>query len=36
MFGSLLRTAEGLGVAKVYLTGYTPIQLAMATPVCHT
>jgi tRNA G18 (ribose-2'-O)-methylase SpoU len=22
--GSLLRTAEGLGVAKVYLTGYTP------------
>lgn len=22
--GSLLRTAEGLGVTKVYLTGYTP------------
>jgi len=22
--GSLLRTAEGLGLAKVYLTGYTP------------
>ena len=22
--GSLLRTAEGLGVKKVYLTGYTP------------
>jgi tRNA G18 (ribose-2'-O)-methylase SpoU len=22
--GSLLRTAEGLGVARVYLTGYTP------------
>jgi len=22
--GSLLRTAEGLGVSKVYLTGYTP------------
>lgn len=22
--GSLLRTAEGLGVAKIYLTGYTP------------
>lgn len=22
--GSLLRTADGLGVAKVYLTGYTP------------
>jgi tRNA G18 (ribose-2'-O)-methylase SpoU len=25
--GSLLRTAEGLGVAKVYLTGYTPYPL---------
>lgn len=25
--GSLLRTAEGLGVAKVYLTGYTPSPL---------
>jgi tRNA G18 (ribose-2'-O)-methylase SpoU len=26
--GSLLRTAEGLGVIKVYLTGYTPYPLA--------
>lgn len=26
--GSLLRTAEGLGVARVYLTGYTPYPLA--------
>jgi 23S rRNA (guanosine2251-2'-O)-methyltransferase len=26
--GSLLRTAEGLGVAKVYLTGYTPYPLS--------
>jgi tRNA G18 (ribose-2'-O)-methylase SpoU len=26
--GSLLRTAEGLGVRKVYLTGYTPYPLA--------
>lgn len=25
--GSLLRTAEGLGMAKVYLTGYTPYPL---------
>ena len=25
--GSLLRTAEGLGVRKVYLTGYTPYPL---------
>jgi tRNA G18 (ribose-2'-O)-methylase SpoU len=25
--GSLLRTAEGLGVFKVYLTGYTPYPL---------
>lgn len=25
--GSLLRTAEGLGVKKVYLTGYTPYPL---------
>jgi tRNA G18 (ribose-2'-O)-methylase SpoU len=25
--GSLLRTAEGLGVQKVYLTGYTPYPL---------
>lgn len=26
--GSLLRTAEGLGVAKVYLTGYTPYPVS--------
>lgn len=26
--GSLLRTAEGLGVSKVFLTGYTPYPLA--------
>lgn len=26
--GSLLRTAEGLGVKKVYLTGYTPYPVA--------
>jgi len=26
--GSLLRTAEGLGVSKVYLTGYTPYPVA--------
>jgi tRNA G18 (ribose-2'-O)-methylase SpoU len=26
--GSLLRTAEGLGVEKVYLTGYTPYPIA--------
>lgn len=26
--GSLFRTAEGLGVQKVYLTGYTPYPLA--------
>ncbi len=25
--GSLLRTAEGLGVSKVYLTGYTPYPI---------
>ena len=25
--GSLLRTAEGIGVTKVYLTGYTPYPL---------
>jgi len=25
--GSLLRTAEGLGIEKVYLTGYTPYPL---------
>ena len=28
--GSLLRTAEGLGVEKVYLTGYTPYPVASA------
>lgn len=26
--GSLLRTAEGLGAVKVYLTGYTPYPIA--------
>ncbi|MEK7594659.1 MAG: TrmH family RNA methyltransferase [Patescibacteria group bacterium] len=26
--GSLLRTAEGLGVKKVYLTGYTPYPIS--------
>ncbi|HWT55802.1 MAG TPA: TrmH family RNA methyltransferase [Candidatus Microsaccharimonas sp.] len=26
--GSLLRTAEGLGVSKLYMTGYTPYPLA--------
>ncbi len=26
--GSLLRTAEGLGVERVYLTGYTPYPIA--------
>lgn len=26
--GSLLRTAEGLGISHVYLTGYTPYPLA--------
>src|SRR5579863_6553497 len=26
--GSLLRTADGLGVKKVYLTGYTPYPLS--------
>jgi len=30
--GSLLRTAEGLGVAYVYLTGYTPFPLAKNDP----
>jgi 23S rRNA (guanosine2251-2'-O)-methyltransferase len=25
--GSLLRTAEGLGISKVYLTGYTPYPI---------
>lgn len=28
--GSLLRTAEGLGVTKVFLTGYTPFPLGQA------
>lgn len=28
--GSLLRTAEGLGAAKVYLTGYTPYPMGQA------
>jgi len=28
--GSLLRTAEGLGVSKVYLTGYTPYPAQVA------
>lgn len=28
--GSLLRTAEGLGLAKVYLTGYTPYPTGQA------
>lgn len=28
--GSLLRTAEGLGVTKVYLTGYTPFPAGQA------
>jgi 23S rRNA (guanosine2251-2'-O)-methyltransferase len=27
--GSLLRTAEGLGVAKVYLSGYTPYPTSL-------
>jgi tRNA G18 (ribose-2'-O)-methylase SpoU len=30
--GSLLRTADGLGVAKVYLTGYTPYPIAPNDP----
>jgi 23S rRNA (guanosine2251-2'-O)-methyltransferase len=30
--GSLLRTAEGLGVKKVYLTGYTPYPLMQNDP----
>lgn len=28
--GSLLRTAEGIGVSKVYLTGYTPYPVNLA------
>lgn len=30
--GSLLRTADGLGVKKVYLTGYSPYPLAASDP----
>lgn len=30
--GSLLRTAEGLGVSKVYLSGYTPYPAAQDDP----
>lgn len=30
--GSLLRTAEGLGVEKVMLTGYTPFPLLLSDP----
>lgn len=30
--GSLLRTAEGLGVSKVYLTGYTPHPKYLGDP----
>lgn len=30
--GSLLRTAEGLGVQKVFLTGYTPYPLSTKDP----
>ena len=30
--GSLLRTAEGLGVQEVYLTGYTPYPLEKLDP----
>ncbi len=30
--GSLLRTAEGLAVTKVYLTGYTPYPVMNADP----
>jgi 23S rRNA (guanosine2251-2'-O)-methyltransferase len=30
--GSLLRTAEGLGVTKVYLTGYTPYPQKAGDP----
>ncbi|MDL2363623.1 MAG: TrmH family RNA methyltransferase [Patescibacteria group bacterium] len=30
--GSLLRTAEGLGVSKIYLTGYTPYPLKADDP----
>lgn len=30
--GSLLRTAEGLGVKRVYLTGYTPYPLIDGDP----
>jgi 23S rRNA (guanosine2251-2'-O)-methyltransferase len=27
--GSLFRTAEGLGISKIYLTGYTPYPLSL-------
>lgn len=30
--GSLLRTAEGLGVSQVWLTGYTPYPIAQDQP----
>lgn len=30
--GAILRTAEGLGVAKLYLTGYTPFPLQKDDP----
>ncbi len=30
--GSMLRTAEGLGISKVYLTGYTPYPQIDADP----
>lgn len=30
--GSLFRTAEGLGVSKIYLTGYTPYPLMRNDP----
>lgn len=30
--GSLLRTADGLGVDKVYLTGYTPYPMMVQDP----
>lgn len=30
--GSLLRTADGLGVTQVYLTGYTPYPLPLQQP----
>jgi 23S rRNA (guanosine2251-2'-O)-methyltransferase len=30
--GSLMRTCDGLGVSKVYLTGYTPYPMLMHDP----